>query len=120
MKLGIDTNTLISGSLWQGPPAQLLEAVLHDLANEVLFLQNAGSEFLWRQVCDVFLGARGDAGLPPNIFCRISFSAASGISWFKILNPACNPFLLSFPPSLFNLSGQPFPFKVQGSRFRFM
>ena len=27
MKLVIDTNTLISGSLWQGPPAQLLEAV---------------------------------------------------------------------------------------------
>ena len=28
MKLVVDTNTLISGSLWQGPPARLLSAAL--------------------------------------------------------------------------------------------
>ena len=27
MKLVIDTNTLISGSLWQGPPSRLLDAI---------------------------------------------------------------------------------------------
>ena len=28
MRLVIDTNTLISGSLWQGPPARLISAAL--------------------------------------------------------------------------------------------
>ncbi len=36
MKLVIDTNTLISGSLWQGPSAQILEAVACGKAELVL------------------------------------------------------------------------------------
>jgi len=36
VKLVVDTNTLISGSLWQGPSAQLLEAVAAGKAELVL------------------------------------------------------------------------------------
>lgn len=36
MKLVIDTNTLISGSLWQGPSARLLEAVAEGKATLLL------------------------------------------------------------------------------------
>ncbi len=36
MRLVVDTNTLISGSLWEGPSAQLLEAVAQGKATVVL------------------------------------------------------------------------------------
>ena len=38
MKLVVDTNTLISGSLWQGPPARLLSAALAGQAQVFLSL----------------------------------------------------------------------------------
>ena len=38
MKLVVDTNTLISGSLWQGPPARLLSAALAGQAQLFLSL----------------------------------------------------------------------------------
>ncbi len=36
VKVVVDTNTLISGSLWQGPPAQFLEAAAHGKVKLVL------------------------------------------------------------------------------------
>ena len=36
MKLVVDTNTLVSGSLWEGPPALLLEAVEAEKAEMVM------------------------------------------------------------------------------------
>ena len=38
MKLVVDTNTIISGSLWQGPPARLMSAVLDGKARMFLSL----------------------------------------------------------------------------------
>ena len=38
MKLVVDTNTLISGSLWQGPPARLVSAALTGQASLFLSL----------------------------------------------------------------------------------
>lgn len=38
MKLVVDTNTIISGSLWQGPPARLISAVLGGRAQMFLSL----------------------------------------------------------------------------------
>jgi uncharacterized protein len=38
VKLVVDTNTIISGSLWQGPPARLVSAALHGKAQIFLSL----------------------------------------------------------------------------------
>ena len=38
MKLVVDTNTIVSGSLWQGPPARLISAVLGGQARMFLSL----------------------------------------------------------------------------------
>lgn len=38
MKLVVDTNTIISGSLWQGPPARLVSAALRGKAQMFLSL----------------------------------------------------------------------------------
>ena len=38
MKLVVDTNTIISGSLWHGPPARLVSAALHGKAQIFLSL----------------------------------------------------------------------------------
>ena len=40
MKLVIDTNTIISGSLWQGPPARLISAALAGQAQMFLSLKS--------------------------------------------------------------------------------
>ena len=38
MRLVVDTNTIVSGSLWQGPPARLISAVLSGQARMFLSL----------------------------------------------------------------------------------
>lgn len=47
MKLVADTNTLISGSLWNGPAARLLDAIR---AGQVVFVQ---SPLLWAEFVEV-------------------------------------------------------------------